>query len=102
MNGGKVPMITSNDIMQRADDTWDVHYVIDAHFEITDKAAPGDNEGKFKDIFRRRIEKLKFYSQPYFGCREFPVHFRQWAETVPTSGETKDLDYTLWYGLRRS
>lgn len=99
MNGGKVPMIvTSNDIMQRASMILrDVHYVIDAHFEITDKAAPGDNEGKFKDIFRRRIEKGMSYSQPYFGCREFPAHFRQWAgDTVPTSGETKDLGLMLY------
>lgn len=99
MNGGAVPMIvTSNDIMQRASTILrDVHYVIDAHFEMTGKAVPGDNEGKFKDIFRRRIEKGTAYSQPYFGCREFPAHFRPWVgESVPTNGETKDLGLMLY------
>ena len=99
MNGGPAPMIiSSNDIMQRASTILrDVHYVIDSHFELTDKAAPGDNEGKFKDIFRRRIEKGMAYSQPYFGCREFPAYFRPWVgDTVPTSGETKDLGLMLY------
>jgi CRISPR-associated protein Cas5d len=99
MSGGAAPMIvSSNDIMQRASTILrDVHYVIDAHFEMTDKAAPGDNEGKFKDIFRRRIEKGEAYSQPYFGCREFPAHFRQWeGGSVPTCGETRDLGLMLY------
>ena len=99
MGGGTVPMIvSSNDIMQRASTVLrDVHYVIDAHFEMTDKAAPGDNEGKFKDIFRRRIEKGEAYSQPYFGCREFPAHFRSWeGGSVPTSGENRDLGLMLY------
>src|SRR5690606_27915855 len=29
----------------------DVAYVIEAHFELTDRAAPDDNEGKHLDIF---------------------------------------------------
>ena len=99
MAGGPAPMIvTSNDIMQRASTVLrDVHYVIDAHFEMTDRAAPGDNEGKFADILRRRIEKGQAYSQPYFGCREFPAQFREWkGGSVPTSGESKDLGLMLY------
>lgn len=99
MLGGTVPMIvTSNDIMQRASTLLqNVHYVIDAHFEMTEQAAPSDNEGKFKDIFRRRIEKGEAYSQPYFGCREFPAHFRAWkGGPVPTNGVTKDLGLMLY------
>jgi hypothetical protein len=38
-----------------------VHYVIDAHFEMTPQAAPSDNEGKFCDIMRRRLEKGQCY-----------------------------------------
>jgi CRISPR-associated protein Cas5d len=96
---GTVPMIsTSDDIQQRAALILrDVHYVIDFHFEMTDKASPTDNEGKFKVIFRRRIEKGQFYSQPYFGCREFPVFFRAWkGGPVPTIQETRDLGYMLY------
>ena len=99
MNGGPAPMIvTSNDIMQRASMMLrDVHYVIDAHFEMTDKATSSDNEGKFKDIFRRRLEKGEAYSQPYFGCREFPAHFKVWeGGDISTCGETKDLGLMLY------
>ena len=77
----------------------DVHYVIEAHFEMTDKAAPGDNPGKFQDIIKRRLQKGQCFLQPYFGCREFPAHFREWEggliDTIPL---TKDLGYML-YGM---
>lgn len=99
MLGGEVPFLnTSSDIQQRAALVLrDVHYVIDAHFELTEKAAPGDNEGKFKDIFRRRLEKGQCYSQPYFGTREFPAKFRPWVGgPVPTFGENRDLGYMIY------
>ena len=53
----------------------DVQYVIEAHFEMTDKANETDNAGKFKDIVRRRLEKGQCFHNPYFGCREFPASF---------------------------
>lgn len=77
----------------------DVHYVIEAHFNMTDKAAPGDNPGKFQDIMKRRLQKGQCYHQPCFGCREFPAHFREWeGGTIETIHLTKDLGYML-YGL---
>lgn len=91
---GAPPMICTKDsIQQRASLLLrDVRYVIEAHFELTDKAAPGDNPGKFKDIFRRRLEKGQCYHQPCFGCREFPAHFRAWpGGDIPTVAETRDL-----------
>ena len=57
----------------------DVHYVIEAHFEMTSKAAPSDNPGKFQDIVTRRMEKGQCYTTPYLGCREFSASFRRWA-----------------------
>lgn len=96
---GPAPMIcTSADIQQRASMLLrDVHYVIDAHFELTDRATPSDNEGKFKDIFRRRLEKGQCFHQPCFGCREFPAKFRAWqGGPVPTNGETRDLGIMLF------
>jgi CRISPR-associated protein Cas5d len=60
----------------------DVRYVIEAHFEMTDKAAPGDNPGKFQDIMKRRLARGQCYQQPCFGVREFPAHF-QACETIP-------------------
>lgn len=89
-----------SDIQQRAALVLkDVHYVIKAHFDITDKANPSDNPGKFQDIIRRRIEKGQCYNQPYFGCREFPVNFRKWeCDYIPTAypNETKELGLMLY------
>ena len=82
----------------------DVRYVIEAHFDVTDKAAPGDNPGKFQDIVKRRIQRGQFYHQPCFGCREFPAQFRWCEEPPPCPEELKgprdlgwmlyDMDYT--------
>lgn len=77
----------------------DVHYVIDAHFDITDQAAVGDNAGKFQDIIKRRIKRGQFYHQPYFGCREFPAQFKACEALPPCPKELegeKDLGYMLW------
>ena len=52
-----------------------VEYVIEAHFEMTDKANGSDNPGKFKDIIIRRLKRGECFHTPYFGCREFPVRF---------------------------
>ena len=94
--GGTPPVLyTSQEIQQRAALVLqDVHYVIECHFTMTDKAAPGDNPGKFQDILRRRLRKGQCYHQPCFGCREFPAHFREWPED-----EIHPLDVTQDLGL---
>ena len=76
----------------------DVHYVIECHFTMTDKAAPGDNPGKFQDILRRRLNKGQCYHQPCFGCREFPANFREWhaGEPIPALPVTQDLGFMLY------
>ncbi|HYE50743.1 MAG TPA: type I-C CRISPR-associated protein Cas5c [Azospirillaceae bacterium] len=53
----------------------DVAYVIEAHFEMTDRAGPQDSPAKHADMARRRIEKGQCVWQPCFGCREFPAYF---------------------------
>ena len=78
----------------------DVRYVIEAHFDMTDKAAPGDNSGKFQDIVKRRIQRGQFYHQPCFGCREFPAQFK-WCNQLPPcpdelNGQTRDLGWMLY------
>lgn len=77
-HGGELPYInTKEDIQQRASlILTDVRYVIEAHFEFTDRAKPEDNPGKFKDIIRRRLDRGQCYSTPYFGTREFAAHFK--------------------------
>lgn len=81
--GGNLPYInTKEDIQQRASlILTDVRYVIEAHFDLTDRAKPEDNVGKFRDIMRRRLEKGQCYSQPYFGTREFVAHFKACSES---------------------
>ena len=85
MNRGKgeLYLATPQSIQQRAAMILrDVHYVIEAHFDMTDRAAPTDNPGKFKDIVKRRAQKGQFYHQPYFGTREFPANFKL-CEAIP-------------------
>ncbi len=77
----------------------DVHYVLEAHFDMTEHAEPEDNPGKFQDIMKRRLKKGQCYHQPYFGCREFPAHFQEWeGGVIATIPLTKDLGYML-YGM---
>lgn len=97
---GELWLATSEDIQQRAALLLrDVHYVIDAHFDMTDQATPGDNPGKFQDILKRRIDRGQFYHQPCFGCREFPAQFKLCRELPPCpedlTGE-RELGYMLW------
>ena len=88
----------SQQIAQRAATVLqDVHYVIEAHFEMTDRAAPSDNPGKFQDIIRRRMERGQCYLTPYLGCREFPAYFRKWpGGPIPTIHETRELGLMLY------
>lgn len=75
-----------------------VRYVIEAHFDMTPSAAPGDNPGKFQDIVRRRLERGQCYSMPYFGTREFPAQFRRCREVPPCPEELRgerDLGWML-------
>ncbi len=78
----------------------DVHYVIEAHFELTEKANPSDNHGKFSDIIKRRLRRGSCYSQPYFGCREFTANFQVWPEgkeiETAYANECIDLGYMLY------
>lgn len=102
MNGSQeeLYLVTANDIQQRASMILkDVRYVIEAHFALTKKANKSDNEGKFCDIFKRRLQKGQFYHQPYFGCREFSVNFKPFEEDKVSTvyeNEEKDLGYMLY------
>ena len=98
---GSLYIATPNEIQQRASLLLrDVSYVIEAHFEMTDKAAPSDNPGKFQDIVKRRIQKGQFYHQPCFGCREFPANFELCNEeeihTAYDDVEEKDFGFMLY------
>jgi len=97
---GELYLSTSEDIQQRSALLLrDVRYVIEAHFDMTENAAPGDNAGKFQDIVKRRVQRGQFYHQPCFGCREFPAQFRLCEEIPPCHPELdgeRDLGWMLW------
>ena len=97
-SGKPLYLATSQQIAQRASMVLqDVHYVIEAEFSMTDRAAPSDNPGKFQDIVTRRMAKGQCYHMPYFGCREFPANFRAWqGGPIPTIPDTRDLGLMLY------
>lgn len=74
-------------------------YIIEAHFELTAKAGPDDNEGKHLDIFNRRAEKGQCFHQPCLGTREFAAHFELLdpkVELPPAIDESRDLGFMLF------
>jgi len=76
----------------------DVEYVIEAHFELTDKAGADDNAAKHLEMFNRRARSGQCHMRPYFGCREFPVHFELLEGEPPVSPLTGEVDlgWMLW------
>lgn len=101
MNGTALvnPIYTPSDIQQRASLLLkNVSYIIEAHFDLTDKAGEDDTPQKHYNIALRRLKNGQCYHQPYFGCREFPASFRlleneSWDMTCR---ECKDLGYMLY------
>lgn len=75
-----------------------VRYIIEAHFELTDKAGETDTEEKHYNIVLRRMNKGQCYHNPYFGCREFPVKFKIIEGKAPESSikGNYDLGYMLY------
>jgi CRISPR-associated protein Cas5d len=74
-------------------------YVIEAHFEMTQKAGPEDNEGKHLDTFNRRAAKGQCFHQPCLGTREFAAHFELLppeADLPPAIEESRDLGFILF------
>ncbi len=96
---GELYLATPDSIQQRASLVLkDVRYVIEAHFDLTDQAAPSDNPGKFQDIVKRRTSRGQHYHQPCFGLREFPAHFAPCEALPPCPEELKgerDLGWML-------
>lgn len=74
-------------------------YVIEAHFELTDKAGADDSEGKHLDIFNRRAARGQCFHQPCLGTREFAAHFELLPADAPLPEairETRDLGFMLF------
>lgn len=70
MNGGDMPYLnTSAEIQQRASMAlYDVRYIIDAHFELTDKAGPTDTEEKHYAIAAAACARVSATTSPAWGA----------------------------------
>ncbi len=93
-------LLVDEDRQQRAATVLvDVDYIIEAHFEMTGKAGPDDNEGKHLDIFNRRAARGQCFHQPCLGTREFDARFELIAPDAPLPRaitESRDLGFMLW------
>lgn len=77
----------------------DVAYIIEAHFEMTDKEGERDSKEKHYCIAKKRMEKGQCYHRPYLGCREFPAQFELIENEIPKgfySDKTMDLGWMLY------
>lgn len=85
----------------------DVRYGIEAHLDVLEPAGPDMNpqdhpEAKHLASFKRRAGKGQYFHHPYFGCREFPAHYRliEDEEKFPPCpaelGGERNLGYLLW------
>ena len=61
----------------------DVDYVIEAHFERTDKAGPEDTDAKHLSMFNRRAAAGQCFHRPCLGTREFAAEFDLVADDIP-------------------
>lgn len=76
----------------------DVCYVIEAHFEMTDKAGTEDTPEKHYSIALRRMRQGQCYHQPCLGTREFAANYELIEGEIPKGsylGEM-DLGWMLW------
>lgn len=74
----------------------DVAYIIHAEFLMTERAGLDDNEGKFLDMFRRRVEKGQCYRRPYLGTREFAAHFGPVSAAYEAIPGVRDLGWMFY------
>jgi CRISPR-associated protein Cas5d len=63
----------------------DVAYVIEAHFEMTDRAGTEDTPAKHAAMAARRAAQGQCFHRPCLGTREFPAEFALVEDTMPAS-----------------
>ena len=103
MNGAQKPLYISavDSRQQRASMVLkDVDYVIEAHFELTDRAGAEDTEEKHYNIVLRRLRQGQRFHAPCLGTREFgaTVELIEDKRDIPPSplkGE-RDLGWMLY------
>ncbi len=79
----------------------DVAYVIEAHFDMTDRAGLQDNAAKHAEMFSRRARKGQYFHHPALGCREFVADFELLEgetppHSLPADQASRDLGWVLY------
>jgi CRISPR-associated protein Cas5d len=76
-----------------------VDYIIEAHFEMTEKAGSGDSQAKHYNIVLRRLREGQHFHAPCLGTREFgaKVELIEEGQALPQSplGD-RDLGWMLY------
>jgi CRISPR-associated protein Cas5d len=72
----------------------DVAYVVRADVEV--RAGIGEDAAKFRDQFRRRVQRGQCFHQPYLGCREFTAYFAPAERDLAPIDRTEDLGRMLF------
>lgn len=107
---GGLQLLVDEDRQQRASTVLAAPaYVIEAHFQMTQRAGADDSEGKHLDIFNRRAARGQCFHQPCLGTREFAAHFALLPPDAPLPvrslqatgtdlgfGAPRDLGLMLW------
>lgn len=80
----------------------DVAYVIEARFDLTDKAGSDDTTAKYLSMFNRRAAAGQCFHRPCLGTREFPADFALLPHSAPLPKSTllpdqrdRDLGFML-------
>ena len=68
----------------------DVEYIVKA--DVAVKEGVEEDPAKFRDQFRRRVNRGRCFAMPYLGCREFVASFS------PVSGDEQPIDLTMDIG----
>jgi CRISPR-associated protein Cas5d len=69
----------------------DVAYIIQAEIDLQAHATAHDasvNVAKYRDQFRRRVDRGQCFNQPYLGTREFSTAF------MPANGDEQPIDHS--------
>lgn len=77
----------------------DVGYVIEAHFEMTNRAGPEDTPTKHAAMAARRAAQGQCFHRPCLGTREFPAEFRLVESLPPSELPEADRDRDLGWML---
>lgn len=71
-----------------------VEYVVRA--DVVLKAGVQEHPAKYRDQFRRRVERGQCYHRPYLGCREFSCDFAEPSGRERCIDESRDLGLMLF------